>query len=129
MSIPQMWLMRRGFRGIFQRISSVSPQRSLKTQPDVDPEDDELNRPITYSTSPAASWRARHSFQGGNQDDVPWFQPYVVMASTAAFLVYFLYLRKPNDIDQIFDRELGDYFDVSNDDLRKRLGQNTVIRR
>lgn len=72
-------------------------------------EDDEDDKPIPYSTSPAAQWQARFS-QAGHKDDSPWFEPWIVAFSMSAFLIYFLYMRKPNDIDQIFDRELGDYF-------------------
>lgn len=68
-------------------------------------EDDELSKPIKYSTSPAAKWKARVSRTG---ERVPrlWYEPYVVLASLAAFMVYFMILREENDIDQELSRSL-----------------------
>ena len=57
--------------------------------------------PIRYSTSKAHGWSASHSFQGPNTDKVPWYQPFSVIASVAAFLIYFCVLREENDVDQI----------------------------
>ncbi|KAF7993078.1 hypothetical protein HCN44_005859 [Aphidius gifuensis] len=72
-------------------------------------DDVENDKPIPYSSSPAAEWQAKWS-QAGHKDDSPWFEPLVAGISSMIFLIYFLYLREANDIDQIFDRELGDYF-------------------
>lgn len=82
------------------------PASTVPTNKRNDPdEDDELNKPIKFSTSPAAKWKASISRSG---ERVPrlWYEPYVVLASLGAFMVYFMILREENDIDQELSRSL-----------------------
>ncbi|XP_058466861.1 uncharacterized protein LOC131439628 isoform X2 [Malaya genurostris] len=68
------------------------------------------NEPIKYFGSSAARWKAEYSRSGHvKDDDIPWYQPYVVMASVAIFLIYFCVLREENDIDQDLGRSLYDH--------------------
>ncbi|XP_015111262.1 uncharacterized protein LOC107037295 [Diachasma alloeum] len=133
MAVSQLRVMmaRGGFTSCLQRIATKPARHSFKTKTEVSPEDpdDELNKPIVYSESPAATWAARHSFSGTNDDNTPWFQPPIVWLSFATFLVYFLCLREANDIDAIFDRELGDYFpDAANyEEFQRKVAQNTAV--
>lgn len=39
---------------------------------------------------------------------MPWYQPYIVVGSVAAFLVYFCVLREENDVDLQFNKTLYD---------------------
>ncbi|KZC05728.1 hypothetical protein WN55_04668, partial [Dufourea novaeangliae] len=61
-------------------------------------EDDfDPDKPVKYSTSPAAKWPAN----GYNpSQDVPKYQGIIVSLSVTIFLVYFCILREENDIDQ-----------------------------
>ncbi|ODN03895.1 Protein ccsmst1 [Orchesella cincta] len=65
----------------------------------VDNEDD-LDKPIQFTTSKAATWTASDTLSGDPFPDSPWWQPYVVLFSTAVFLLYFLAFREENDIDE-----------------------------
>lgn len=69
------------------------------------PED---NTPIKFIGTPAASMFARTSRHGPNVnlEDIPWFQPYVVVGSVAIFMLYFCYFREENDMDQELERTL-----------------------
>ncbi|XP_034935231.1 uncharacterized protein [Chelonus insularis] len=97
-----------------------------KSQTDVDDEENE-DQPIKYSTSPAAQWAARYSQAGANTDDEPWYQPHIVIWSTVSVLVYFGLFREPNDLDEAFDRELGDYFpQLTEEELEKKFGKHFV---
>lgn len=55
-------------------------------------------KPVKFTTSPAANWRAEYSRSGDK--DSPEAQVYIVVFSTAAFLYYFLIFREENDIDE-----------------------------
>ncbi|CAN8003244.1 unnamed protein product, partial [Ixodes hexagonus] len=74
------------------------------TVEDVEHEED---KPVTYSTSKAAQWKASHSFRPPINQDTPAAQRYSVLISTAAFLIYFCILREENDLDEILDRPLS----------------------
>jgi len=73
--------------------------RHKTTQPSGDGFED-LDKPIKFTTSKAAAWKAVSTHGGFVDEDMPWFQPYVVSFSTAIFLLYFLALREENDIDE-----------------------------
>ncbi|XP_075231334.1 uncharacterized protein LOC142330131 [Lycorma delicatula] len=60
---------------------------------------DEDSKPVKFSTSDAAQWKAEYSRMGAKDDGSPPSQPVVVSLSLAAFLLYFLVLRESNDID------------------------------
>ena len=81
-----------------RRTAASSGRPGEQTKADAgDPED----APLRFSTSGAASWRARDTFGGGaEEDDVPWYQMPSVLLSTAALLVYFCVLREESDIDE-----------------------------
>lgn len=81
---------------------------STKNQNKNDEEID-LDKPIRYSTSPAATWKAEASFTGReNPDFTPWYEPYVVVFSVGIFLLYFCVLREESDVDREFDVSLFD---------------------
>ena len=82
--------------GYRRTATSDRPANRTKTEADADPED----APLRFSTSGAASWRARDTFGGGAEDDVPWYQIPSVLLSTAALLIYFCVLREESDIDE-----------------------------
>lgn len=42
---------------------------------------------------------------------MPWYQPYVVVASIATFLVYFCVLREENEMDQSLRKNLYDHIE------------------
>ncbi|XP_042150511.1 uncharacterized protein LOC115311085 isoform X2 [Ixodes scapularis] len=74
------------------------------TPEDIEHEED---KPVVYSTSKAAQWKAQHSFRPIMDHDPPALQRYSVILSTAAFLIYFCILREENDLDEILDRPLS----------------------
>lgn len=82
-------------------VSTFSTEK--KNQPETD--EDELNKPIKFSTSPAAKWKAKTSRTGDSNPRL-WYEPYVVTASLAIFLGYFLLLREESDIDEEFSKSL-----------------------
>ncbi|XP_037094406.1 uncharacterized protein LOC119114314 isoform X2 [Pollicipes pollicipes] len=62
--------------------------------------------PLPFSSSGAATWRARDTFGGGaEEDDTPWYQMPSVLISVTALLVYFCVLREENDIDERLGRD------------------------
>ncbi|KAK4873695.1 hypothetical protein RN001_013055 [Aquatica leii] len=65
----------------------------------------DLEKPIAYTQSPANKWKAEYSRQGTSQDRL-WYEPYVVLASVAVFLVYFCILREESDVDHEFEISL-----------------------
>jgi hypothetical protein len=69
--------------------------------------EDELEKPVQYSKSKAATWKAQYTRTGGHQD-YPWFQTYVVSASLSVFLLYFCVFREENDIDEELRKSLYD---------------------
>jgi len=92
------------FRGVrYQNVKGCFCQFS--TKPNAEDE------PIKFSTSEAALKISRH-INRKNQSNAPWFEPPVIMASIAVFLIYFCILREENDFDEemkvsLFDRLPG----------------------
>lgn len=78
---------------------------STSTESNKQPAEDELDKPVKFSTSPAAKWKAKTSRTGVGQPRL-WYEPYVVSVSLAAFLAYFLLLREESDIDEEFTKSL-----------------------
>lgn len=64
------------------------------------------DKPVAYSTSKAATWKAEQSFRSPNYDKIPEAQRWSVLASLSAFLLYFLVLREENDFDEYLARPL-----------------------
>lgn len=66
------------------------------------------NEPIKFSTSGAAGKTVIPLMRKVKTEDMPWYQPLVVVSSVAVFLIYFCILREENDIDLEFDKTLYD---------------------
>ncbi|XP_003708317.1 uncharacterized protein LOC100883345 [Megachile rotundata] len=60
--------------------------------------DDELDKPIKFSTSKAATWPA--GFSSDKHLDRPTYQSEIIALSLIVFYVYFTMLREENDIDE-----------------------------
>lgn len=69
---------------------------------------DDPNKPIEYSKSEAAKWKAQVTRRGAVEKG-PWYQPYVIIASLSIFMIYFFYLREESDIDLKFNKNLYDH--------------------
>lgn len=54
----------------------------------------------------------------------PTYSPYIVHVSLAVFLIYFLYLREENDIDDLLKRDLYDHFGEEASRLKKAYDYN-----
>lgn len=72
------------------------------------------DEPVKFSTSKAAIWRASQTYGDPNPPDKkpPASQPFVVLGSIAALLLYFCVLREENDTDlhlskSLFERIAG----------------------
>lgn len=64
----------------------------------------DLDKPVKFTTSKAAQWRAEFSRSGKEtDDDMPDAQPFIVVFSVAIFLYYFMFFREESDIDELFD--------------------------
>ncbi|KAK0083500.1 hypothetical protein PV325_008702 [Microctonus aethiopoides] len=113
-------LARRNLLQSQNRRTFKTDQNSSVQKADDDADDDEVDKPIRYSTSPAASWTAANSQSGADDDEVPDCQAPIVIISVTAFLLYFLIFREPNDIDEIFDKELGDHVEHIDIEALKR---------
>ncbi|EDW31583.1 GL10884 [Drosophila persimilis] len=73
------------------------------------PEEGQIsNEPIQFFGSQAATWRARDTRSGGDDESL-WYQPYVISASLAVFLLYFCCLREESDIDERLGGNLYDH--------------------
>ncbi|KAJ8897670.1 hypothetical protein PR048_003020 [Dryococelus australis] len=72
------------------------------------PVNEEDIEPVKFSTSRAATWKAKQTRSGGRDDDAPPYQPIVVSFSLAVFLLYFCVFREENDIDEEISRPLFD---------------------
>jgi len=68
--------------------------------------EDDLDKPIKYSMSKAATMRIEE--YRNPYKDSPWYQGYVVSASLVAFLIYFCILRDENDIDNLIYCDLNE---------------------
>ncbi|OXU20521.1 hypothetical protein TSAR_015772 [Trichomalopsis sarcophagae] len=64
----------------------------------------DLEKPIEFSSSRAAQWKAEYT--RSPPSDMVWFTPYVVSGSVAIFMLYFCVLREENDIDEMIYRPL-----------------------
>uniref|UniRef100_A0A0P4WC84 Uncharacterized protein n=1 Tax=Scylla olivacea TaxID=85551 RepID=A0A0P4WC84_SCYOL len=72
-------------------------------------EEIDLDQPLKFSTSRAATWKARDTYGGMvTEDKMPWYQPYVVAISLSTFLLYFCVLREENDVDTSLNTSLYD---------------------
>lgn len=70
-----------------------------KSKYKVDDEDeDEKPKPVPYTTSKAFSYKTAETFRTPNEG--PPSQYYFVTISVALFLVYFIFLREENDLDE-----------------------------
>lgn len=78
------------------------------TTSDKKTDDVEDNKPINYFGSQAASWSAKQSHHNPNLGDEVWYQPLVMSASLAIFLIYFCILREENDVDEKLSMSLYD---------------------
>lgn len=65
---------------------------------------DEDDKPIPFSTSKAAHWKAEYS--RAPPDVRVWYTPHVVTASVMLFMIYFCILREENDLDDLIYRPL-----------------------
>ncbi|CAG9865291.1 unnamed protein product [Phyllotreta striolata] len=80
--------------------------------------------PIKYSQSPAVKYKAKDS-RIGDSDNRLWYEPYVIIASLSAFLIYFTVLREENDIDVDLSRSLYSRIDGMEEfQLRQLLQYN-----
>lgn len=86
----------------------VSSTRFLHSKSNKQLDEDLLNKPLKYTTSPANDWKAAHSRIGNKAEYGPWYEPHVVSASLIGFMIYFFILREENDIDLLLERPLTD---------------------
>ncbi|XP_055604960.1 uncharacterized protein LOC129753183 [Uranotaenia lowii] len=86
-----------------QSTSKASADQQPETQPNA------KDKPIKFFNSHASQWKAEHTRSGKAPEDVPWYQPYVVLASVTIFMIYFCVLREENDIDQGLERSLFEH--------------------
>jgi len=106
-----------------RQIHSSSIRISQRTTTE---QEDDSDKPIQYTTSKAAEWRARQTFSGGaDTTDSPWYERFVVVGSVAVFLIYFCILREENDIDEEIDKPLWARFPV----LEEKHLQKTIKER
>ncbi|XP_063361672.1 uncharacterized protein LOC134650669 [Cydia amplana] len=67
------------------------------------------NEPIKFTTSAAARKNTiRPVAVKYKPSDMPWYQPYSVLASVTVFLIYFCVLREESDVDLEFNKTLYD---------------------
>lgn len=93
-----------------QSLTSLRNGRFLRTTSTISTEskkdlEDDINKPIQFSTSPAAKWKAKVS-RSGEKEPRLWYEPYVVAVSLTVFLLYFLVLREESDVDEEFGKSL-----------------------
>ncbi|XP_063235367.1 uncharacterized protein LOC134538203 [Bacillus rossius redtenbacheri] len=69
---------------------------------------DEDPGPVKFSQSKAAAWKAQQTRSGGRNNDAPYYQPVVISASLAVFMLYFCVFREENDLDEEIGRPLFD---------------------
>lgn len=82
--------------------------------------DDDPNKPILFFGSGADKIRATPVAPQLRAT----YSPYIVNFSLAVFLIYFLYLREENDIDDLFKRDLYDHFGEEASRLKKAYDYN-----
>ena len=64
------------------------------------------DEPVKFSTSKAKIWDPVDTFISARARKQPISQPFIVIGSILVFLLYFTYIREPNEMDEIFDRPL-----------------------
>lgn len=69
--------------------------------------EDDLDKPIKYSTSKASTMRI-DEYRDPHGDSVPWYQGLAIAGSFAVFLIYFCILREENDIDDMIYSDLNE---------------------
>ncbi|GFU24692.1 uncharacterized protein NPIL_88581 [Nephila pilipes] len=79
---------------IVQRITRLHGQ-TVKTVQNSEVKDE----PIKFSTSEAGQWKAKYTTSGKDYFEQPRIQPFAVVMSLTAFMVYFCILREENDLD------------------------------
>ncbi|XP_068200319.1 uncharacterized protein [Palaemon carinicauda] len=87
---------------------TVLKPRFKTSQKTADDEEIDLEAPIKFSTSRAATWKSRETYSG-KQTEVnkrPWYEPISVISSVAVFLIYFCCLREESDVDRKFSQTL-----------------------
>lgn len=70
--------------------------------------DEELNKPVKFTTSSASDWKAQYSRVGSKAEFGPWYEPHIVSVSLIGFMVYFFILREENDIDKMLEIPLSE---------------------
>jgi len=88
---------------------------------------EDLDQPIKFTTSEANKWMAQYSRKGVKEVEPRlWYEPYVIVASIAVFMIYFCILREENDIDLELSKSLYDRIDgLEERDLLNLLAYNT----
>ncbi len=76
-------------------VSRAVPQRQASSAKSDSRSGDE-SPPIKFTTSPAYRHQPKMKKM---RPPSPWYQPWIILSSTAVFLIYFLVLREENDID------------------------------
>lgn len=99
----------RGFQ-TSSRIAASSSSTETRARQQREGVEEPNNEPIKFFGSQAGAWRAKETRSGG-ADEALWYQPYVISASLAAFLIYFCVLREENDIDQKLGKSLFDHIE------------------
>ncbi|KYM82786.1 PREDICTED: uncharacterized protein LOC105621852 [Atta cephalotes] len=84
----------------WEEIASRNQSTALESE-------DDLDKPIKYSMSKAATMRIEE-YRNPYEDSRPWYQGYVVSASLVVFLIYFCILRDENDIDNLIYCDLNE---------------------
>ncbi|XP_070492597.1 uncharacterized protein [Chironomus tepperi] len=63
--------------------------------------------PLKFFGSGAQTFKTKYSRVGSiDPDEIPWFQPYLVIGSVAIFMIYFCILREENDLDAQLGKSL-----------------------
>ncbi|KAL7020607.1 hypothetical protein ACKWTF_011585 [Chironomus riparius] len=63
--------------------------------------------PLKFFGSGAQTFKTKSSRVGSfDPDEIPWFQPYLVIGSVAIFMLYFCVLREENDVDAHLGKSL-----------------------
>jgi len=95
--------------GVFTRCSAANnrsyPEMPSPSPPSSKDSPDDFDKPVKYSTSGAAQYRAYDSFF--QETNAPWYQGYIASASVAVFLLYFCVLREENDLDELIYKPLA----------------------
>ncbi|KAJ6638453.1 hypothetical protein Bhyg_11188 [Pseudolycoriella hygida] len=96
------------------QVASFSRSSKLMKEPTnkATTKDDQLNKPVEYFGSKAASWTAKQSHYNPNYDEDLWYQPFVISGSLMVFMAYFFIFREENDVDEkltvsLYDRIEG----------------------